>query len=64
VFVVPEPGAVLSVAELARQVVAELGPVYEPRGFTFVDTLPWTALGKIDKKALRAAFIAAQDRSG
>ena len=33
--------------------VAELGPLYEPRTVTFVDSLPWTSIGKIDKKALR-----------
>jgi acyl-coenzyme A synthetase/AMP-(fatty) acid ligase len=36
-------------------VVAELGESYEPRYVTFVETLPRTAMGKIDKKALRAA---------
>src|SRR6266571_4032863 len=60
VFVIPEPGVVLDVAELSKRVVDELGSVYEPQGCTFVRTLPWTALGKIDKKALRLEFIAAR----
>ncbi len=60
VFVIPEPGALLDPAELIKQVVEELGPLYEPRGITFVDTLPWTSMGKIDKKTLRAEFITAQ----
>jgi fatty-acyl-CoA synthase len=57
VFVIPEPGAALDAADLAKRVLGELGELYEPQGITFVDTLPWTAMGKIDKKALRAGFI-------
>ncbi len=57
-FVVPKPGVLLNEADLTRQVVAELGQLYEPRGMTFVDTLPRTAVGKIDKKALRAQLTA------
>jgi fatty-acyl-CoA synthase len=60
VFVVPEPGAALSVAELTGRVVDALGPVYEPQGITFVPALPWTAVGKIDKKALRVRHAAAR----
>ncbi len=58
-FVVPEPGAAPALPDLARQVVAELGPHYEPQGITLVPRLPWTPLGKIDKKALRAGYAAA-----
>ena len=53
VFVVPEPGARLDPGELKKQVVEELGESYEPRHIIFVEALPWTAMGKIDKKALR-----------
>jgi fatty-acyl-CoA synthase len=56
VFAVAEPGASLDAAELTRLVVGELGEVYEPQGFTFLDALPLTPLGKIDKKALRGLY--------
>jgi fatty-acyl-CoA synthase len=48
-----EPGSVIDVAELRRRVIDELGPVYEPQSVMQVATLPVTARGKIDKKALR-----------
>lgn len=57
VFIVPEHGAELDPAELAKQVVEGLGELYEPQGITFVGALPWTAMGKIDKRALRTRFI-------
>ena len=53
-FVVAHPGCVLDAAELRQQVVRELGELYEPRDVSIVDGLPWTTMGKIDKKALRA----------
>jgi fatty-acyl-CoA synthase len=39
-------------------VVDELGALYEPAGMSIVDALPWTTMGKINKKALRASLIA------
>jgi fatty-acyl-CoA synthase len=54
VFVVADPGARPDPGELQKRVLAELGPLYEPSGISFVDTLPWTTMGKIDKRALRA----------
>jgi fatty-acyl-CoA synthase len=57
VFVSAEPGAVVDPAHLSQRVLEELGELYEPQGITFVDTLPWTTMGKIDKKALRARFV-------
>lgn len=47
------PGAAVDVGELKKRVVEELGPVYEPLSVTFVDSLPLTPIGKIDKRALR-----------
>ena len=35
-----------------------LGDLYEPKSFSMVTSLPRTTLGKIDKKALRAAYLA------
>ena len=58
VFVVPEPGTAPEPAELASQAAQELGESYRPRDFTFVNSLPWTPMGKIDKKALRAMATA------
>jgi non-ribosomal peptide synthetase component E (peptide arylation enzyme) len=39
-----------------RRVVEELGGLYEPKSFSIVDALPTTAVGKIDKAALRRRF--------
>ena len=58
VFIVPELGFSPIAADLRQRVLDELGPTYEPQGFTLVDALPWTPLGKIDKKALRARLAA------
>jgi fatty-acyl-CoA synthase len=51
--IVPAPGVEVDEAALREQVVAELGETYEPRTITFVDALPWTSVGKVDKKAVR-----------
>ncbi|MDT7790528.1 MAG: fatty-acyl-CoA synthase [Pseudonocardiales bacterium] len=37
-------------------VVAELGELYQPRGFTIVPQLPLTKVGKVDKRKLRSLF--------
>jgi fatty-acyl-CoA synthase len=59
-FLVPQDGVALVLAEVRRLIVAELGDLYEPRSFTIVDALPSTTVGKVDKKALRAAYLLAQ----
>src|SRR5439155_18456876 len=41
------PGAEVDEAVLRKEVLDELGPLYEPRTVTFVDALPWTSVGKI-----------------
>jgi len=51
---VAEPGMTVDVAELRKRVLDELGEHYVPRSITFVDSLPWTAIGKVDKKVLRS----------
>ena len=38
------------------------GPVMAPKSVMFVDSLPLTPLGKIDKKQLRAPFWSNQGR--
>ncbi|WP_166384267.1 AMP-binding protein [Catellatospora methionotrophica] len=57
-YVVPEPGADLSPDELRGFVIGELNEMWAPRTIEFVDDLPLTAMGKVDKKALRARYLA------
>ncbi len=52
-----DPSIPIDQAELRRMAAAELGPLYEPQTITFVDSLPWTSIGKIDKKALRVMLM-------
>lgn len=54
-FVVRAGGTTVEAAELIGLVRQRKGPVYAPKQVRFVDELPVTLLGKIDKKALRAA---------
>lgn len=42
--------------ELREAVRTSKGAIHCPKRFVFVDALPLTAIGKVDKKALRAAF--------
>jgi fatty-acyl-CoA synthase len=52
--VVLRPGAVPCADELIALVREKKGPVHAPKMVEFVDAIPVTALGKPDKKALRA----------
>ncbi len=52
-----DPSIPIDQAELRRMAAAELGPLYQPQTITFVDSLPWTSIGKIDKKALRVMLM-------
>jgi fatty-acyl-CoA synthase len=56
--VVLRPGAVVAAAELLAHVRALKGPVQTPKSLQVLDALPVTALGKVDKKALRTRFSA------
>lgn len=49
--------------ELIALVREKKGPVYAPKSVDFADTLPLTALGKPDKKALRARYWDNADRN-
>ena len=62
-FVVRRHDTTVEETELLAHVRAAKGPVNTPKGIVFVDELPMTALGKPDKKALRAAFWADASRS-
>jgi long-chain acyl-CoA synthetase len=53
--VVRRPGAQLSELEVTKHVEAELGSYKKPRIVQFVQELPMTPTGKIDRKALRNA---------
>jgi amino acid adenylation domain-containing protein len=51
-YVVPDPGVKLTVTEM-RAGLSELVPEYMvPKAFVFLDTLPLTPTGKIDRRAL------------
>jgi fatty-acyl-CoA synthase len=55
-IVVLKPGARLDADELIARVKAKKGVVQAPKSVEFVDSLPLTAVGKPDKKALRAQY--------
>jgi fatty-acyl-CoA synthase len=52
--VVLKPGADLPADAVMQTVKKIKGSVYAPKQVYFVDTLPTTVAGKIDKKPLRA----------
>jgi fatty-acyl-CoA synthase len=61
-LVVPRPGAVPDAAALIQLVKDRKGPAQAPKRVEFVEALPLTAVGKVDKKVLRAKFWAGQQR--
>ncbi|MCK9923406.1 AMP-binding protein [Frankia sp. AgPm24] len=54
--VVRRPGVEVSVEELRALVKERKGPHYSPKTIEFTDAVPLTAVGKPDKKALRARY--------
>jgi fatty-acyl-CoA synthase len=58
--VVLKPGAHVEAEELTALVKQRKGAVYAPKSVDFVDALPLTGLGKVDKKALRARYGASR----
>jgi fatty-acyl-CoA synthase len=52
----------VSDAELIAYVKEHKGPVYAPKSVDFVDVIPVTPVGKVDKPALRARYWAGQGR--
>ena len=50
-------------AELTAWVRERKGAVQAPKAIDFVDALPMTGLGKLDKKAIRAKFWQGQQRA-
>jgi fatty-acyl-CoA synthase len=55
-FVVLKPGANSGVAELQAHVKDKRGAPWSPKTIDFVESIPVTGLGKIDRKALRAPY--------
>ena len=55
-------GAAVSAEELIALVRERKGAVQAPKSIEFVDALPVTGLGKLDKKVLKAGFWAGRDR--
>lgn len=61
-IVVLRPGALVSADELKDAVRRVKGPVMAPKSVDFVDDLPQTSVGKLDKKALRSTYWRGQER--
>ena len=61
-MIVRRPGAQASAEELIDLVKRRKGAAHAPKHVEFVDALPTTSIGKVDKKALRAKFWAGQKR--
>jgi acyl-CoA synthetase (AMP-forming)/AMP-acid ligase II len=62
-LVVLRSSATASQEELAGLVRDRKGPVHAPKSVEFIDALPTTPLGKVDKAALRNRFWTGQDRN-
>ena len=61
-YVVRQPGADVQAEALVQQVKIAKGAAHAPKHVEFVDALPLTSVGKIDKKALRERFWQGQAR--
>ncbi|WP_405782916.1 class I adenylate-forming enzyme family protein [Streptomyces sp. NBC_00859] len=56
IFLATADGTDVDPAAVGASVTAELGELYTPRKTVLLDQLPTTKVGKVDKKALRAAW--------
>ena len=61
-FVVLKAGANNNAAELQAHVKDKRGAPWSPKTIDFVDAIPVTGLGKIDRKTLRAPYWQGRDR--
>jgi fatty-acyl-CoA synthase len=62
-LIVVREGATVSAQELIDFVKASKGSLMAPKSVDFVDEIPLTNLGKIDKKAIRAFYWVGQHRN-
>lgn len=62
-FVVLKPGASVTAEELIALVKEKKGAVQAPKLLEFINALPLTAVGKVDKKVLRARYWPVGERS-
>jgi fatty-acyl-CoA synthase len=60
--VVAREGAKPNADELINLVKVKKGSAHAPKDIKFVDKLPMTGVGKVDKKVLKAGFWAGRDR--
>ncbi|MEV0945393.1 AMP-binding protein [Rhodococcus sp. NPDC049939] len=61
--VVLRDGQSVDADDLVEKVRAAKGPVHAPKSVDFVDSLPLTPLGKLDKKTLRSRYWESADRA-
>ncbi len=61
--VVPRSGAQVTEAELQELVKQKKGSHYAPKVVEFIDDLPRTAVGKVDKENVRRAYWTGTDRN-
>lgn len=61
-FIIRKDGVEVTAQALAEVVRAAKGAHHTPKSIEFVDALPTTAVGKLDRKALRAASWSDRDR--
>jgi fatty-acyl-CoA synthase len=61
-FVVLKPNESIAARALIEMVRKAKGSIHAPKMIVFVDSLPLTTLGKVDKKALRSEFWASNTR--
>jgi fatty-acyl-CoA synthase len=61
-LVVARPGARRDPQALIEHVKARKGTAHAPKRIEIVEALPLTAVGKVDKKALRAKYWDGRDR--
>jgi fatty-acyl-CoA synthase len=60
--VVPRAGQTIDTEGLIQHVRATKGPHHAPKSVDIVESVPLTAVGKVDKKTLRAPFWSSQSR--
>jgi fatty-acyl-CoA synthase len=57
-FVIRTESATVTADELRQHVIEQLNALWAPREVEFIEEFPLTDFGKVDKKALRARYLA------